>query len=687
MKSIIFLSFFFSFSLIFAQENPDSTGVELNQITVKAFETNRQITDVAAPVSIITPRILSRFDNSSLVSAFNIFPGVRMEERSPGSYRLAIRGSSVRSPFGVRNVKIYWNDIPLTDANGITYFNLVDMNTLGGVEILKGPSGSIYGAGIGGVVLMENQTAKVREGKKSALELNSFFGTFNTQNRSLNFTNASEKNNTFLNYSHAQTDGYREHSNMRRDAFNFRNSIFLNKNYTLNVTAYYADIYYQTPGGLNQDQVLANPKSSRPATRFTPGSIEQKAAIYQKMFFAGLSQEVKIGERWKSFFAVFAGKSKLENPFITNYEIRNEKSVGIRNKNVLSLGKGLIKSKLVFGTEIQTTSSKFDVYDNKAGLTGKVQYQEEVNALQTSVFGQVEVIFPGSFFVTAGLSGNAQRYNYERVSDRPNSQVIEDFSKIPVMPRLSILKNFKDIISLYTSYGKGFSSPTVQEFATGYQSISSFVPLAAELGENLEIGAKGQRKGFSYEINYYHLDLKNAIVRRTNDAGIESFVNSGQALQQGFESMIQFQTKLGGDFNLNSYVSFAANNYKYQKYKQLDLDFSGNLIPSVPQNVFTAGMDISHKLGFFLNTSLYNCGKIYLDDSNTFSADPYSLLNTRVGWIKQKGIFDLKIYAGADNLLNETYSLGNDTNAFGNRFFNPAATRTFNAGFATSVHF
>ena len=35
-------------------------------------------------------------------------PGVRMEERTPGSYRLSIRGSLLRSPFGIRNVKVYF---------------------------------------------------------------------------------------------------------------------------------------------------------------------------------------------------------------------------------------------------------------------------------------------------------------------------------------------------------------------------------------------------------------------------------------------------------------------------------------------------------------------------------------------------------------------------------------------------
>jgi iron complex outermembrane recepter protein len=38
------------------------------------------------------------------------------------------------------------------------------------------------------------------------------------------------------------------------------------------------------------------------------------------------------------------------------------------------------------------------------------------------------------------------------------------------------------------------------------------------------------------------------------------------------------------------------------------------------------------------------------------------------------------LYAGADNLLDEKYSLGNDINAAGNRFFNAAPTINYYLG-------
>src|SRR5215203_5537703 len=92
----------------------------LGEVIVKAYEQNRKLIEVAAPVSFTGQSLLNRFGNISILPALNIIPGVRMEERSPGSYRLNIRGSSLRSPFGVRDVKIYLNEIPLTDPSGNT---------------------------------------------------------------------------------------------------------------------------------------------------------------------------------------------------------------------------------------------------------------------------------------------------------------------------------------------------------------------------------------------------------------------------------------------------------------------------------------------------------------------------------------------------------------------------------------
>ena len=111
------------------------SSATLEEVQVRSFEQNRKQSQTAVNAIAIEFNNGDRNNKTALVSGFNTIAGVRMEERSPGSYRINIRGSSLRSPFGVRNVKVYWNDIPLTDPGGNTYFNQLAQNNFSIIEI------------------------------------------------------------------------------------------------------------------------------------------------------------------------------------------------------------------------------------------------------------------------------------------------------------------------------------------------------------------------------------------------------------------------------------------------------------------------------------------------------------------------------------------------------------------------
>src|SRR6188474_2616471 len=150
-----------------AQQPEQDSSQILQEVTVKAYEQNRKLMQVPASIAVINKAQLSHFNNTNILPALNSNPGIRMEERSPGSYRLNIRGSSLRSPFGVRNVKVYWNDIPFTDPSGNTYFNQFSFYDFSSLEILKGPGSSLYGAGSGGVILAQGFDRNKPNGAKA----------------------------------------------------------------------------------------------------------------------------------------------------------------------------------------------------------------------------------------------------------------------------------------------------------------------------------------------------------------------------------------------------------------------------------------------------------------------------------------------------------------------------------------
>ena len=157
---------------------------------------------------------------TSLVPAVNAEPGVRMEERSPGSYRINIRGSTLRSPFGVRNVKVYWNDIPFTDAGGNTYLNQLSFFNTQSIEIIKGPAGSVYGAGTGGAILLSSQPSDWQQGAS----VNYTGGSYQCEIRLMRGIQAGggrDRQECSFNYTHQTSDGYRLSLNAMRQGYRY----------------------------------------------------------------------------------------------------------------------------------------------------------------------------------------------------------------------------------------------------------------------------------------------------------------------------------------------------------------------------------------------------------------------------------------------------------------------------------
>src|SRR3984885_1666168 len=211
---------------------------QMQPVMVKAYLSEQPVLNVPASINVINQQQLDVQPENSFVPVLNSQPGVRAEERSPGSYRLSIRGSLLRSPFGVRDVKIYFDDIPLTDAGGNTYLNAIDFNSIHNMEVLKGPDGSLFGANTGGVVLLSPVNHHADSSFLSAGLNGGSYGLIheNTalQERSGNYT-------LNLNQAYQSYGGYRQNSDMQRQYIQAVNKWDYNKNDDFKVLGFYSD--------------------------------------------------------------------------------------------------------------------------------------------------------------------------------------------------------------------------------------------------------------------------------------------------------------------------------------------------------------------------------------------------------------------------------------------------------------
>ncbi|MEO5997132.1 MAG: TonB-dependent receptor [Chitinophagaceae bacterium] len=681
MKKYLFIIACFSFTRILAQTETTVDTVQANllqEVIVRGYDQNRRLKDVGAAVNVINQQQLQRYGVASFLPAVNASPGVRMEERSPGSYRLNIRGSSLRSPFGVRNVKIYWNDIPFTDPGGNTYLNQLSLYNFSSVEILKGPGSSLYGAGTGGVMLINSFPDETA----NKVSLNYSGGSYGAQNINVSAIGGNESFRNMVSYTHQTSNGYRDQSAMRRDVVTWDTRIKANEKQTISTHVLYGDVYYQTPGALTKPQYLVNPKAARPAGGGFPSAQQNMAAITQKTFWAGINQQYNFNSHWRNITSVYGAFSQVQNPTIRNYERRLEPNFGGRTTFSYSISSNETTLKVLAGAEFQQGYSTNKVYKNKLGVVDSIQTDDEVNNKQLGVFLQTDITLPRGWIVTAGVSSNKSNITFQRLSLVPSFVYKTNYDN-ELAPRVSLLKKINARLSVYGLVSKGFSPPTISELLPSTSVINT--DLQAEHGINYELGFRGSFfKHLSVDINAFYFRLQNSITARRDASGADYFTNAGNTKQQGIETALNYQIGRNEERFISQctiWFSHTYQHFRYKDFKQVATDFSGKQIPGIAPHTVATGIDFVTKPGWYAGINYFYSDRIALNDANSEFASSYNLLGFKTGYKVSIGKHvKADVFVSGDNLFNQTYSLGNDINAAVNRFYNAAPGVNYQAG-------
>lgn len=660
----------------------------LNQVTVRGYLREQPVLSIPASIGVVSAAQLALHPDNSFISILNTVPGVRAEERSPGSYRLSIRGSLLRSPFGVRDVKVYMDEIPLTDAGGNTYLNAIDYNGIYNMEVLKGPDGSLFGANSGGVVILNTLNPHNNNDFISAGLNGGSYGLLHEN------TNLQKKiNNYSLNLTQAYETygGYRDHSYMQRNYLQAINKWDLN-NDNLRITSLYSNLGYETPGGLTLSQFQTNPQWARLPTKTIPGAIQQKAGIYQKVFLTGLTNEYHFNKNLRNVLSVFGTYVDFTNPFITNYGQRYESTFGFRTYFELnSINRVNFNTKLNLGIEWQQTNSIINNYGNKLGSRDTAQTFDKINTNQHFLFGRYVVSIFNKLNIEAALSLNF--YNYEFKNIYPNDELNynnRDFTP-QLMPRLAISYQISQNTYWRSSISRGYSTPTTSEIRPTDHTINP--NLSAQYGVNYESGFRWRNSDESIYLDaslfYYH--LQNAIVPRFNTDGTQYYINAGATNQPGFELMFtgwiirQNNSEFIKGLQINE--SITIDRFRFaDNYHDAAANYSGNSLTGVPEQVIISSIQIKLPSYIFLYIEHNYTAKIPLNDGNTAWAPSYNLLQFKTGRkhnITAKSHYE--IFGGINNMLNQKYSLGNDLNAVGGRYYNAAPLRNYYLGFNVTL--
>ncbi len=641
----------------------DPTNLSTSEIQVEGNK--KKNLETPQSIGFLSKEDINRDIGLNIQNTMNLIPGVKMQFRNLGSgVLLAIRGYGLETRFNGNGYKAYYNDIPLTDADGTTALDEVDYTNLSSVEVYKGPSSSMYGTGIAGVLNM--RSSKAPWGTNLILGgLGGSFGLFRT-NTGLSIGN--ERLSMFINYGHQKADGFREHNITKEDFALINGSVFMDSRNTLSFFGNYSNVYNALAGELDSLTFYNNPEEA------DTNYIKNDAHIKSESSRLGFSFDHMFSKTFSNRTTFYAGYFFLDQPSAAGLTRTNKTKVGARTTFSFTPVIGKIKTRFAFGGEFLQNLNFAKSYALANNIQGALRGDQEIKPLAYNVFAQADINITKTTLFTAGASVNFTEYQVYDMIPQSNTHVnasgYRRFDPV-ITPRVAINQLINPNVSVYASFSMGFAPPsTSQVLITQLGKVN--LDLKPENAMSIEIGTKGSllKNALNYEVAGYQMSVKDKLVTQNfaaanGNPAYSITTNAGEVRYRGVEAKLNysFMPQNSKIFSLiRPFVTYTFTDNKNVNFKNNNnndsttVDYTDKVVPGIAPHVINAGLDVETKQGVYLNVTYSYTDKIYLTFDNAHVAEAYGLLNSRLGIRRNIAKrFNIDLYGGADNLTGQLY--------------------------------
>ncbi len=615
-------------------------------------------------------------------------PGIVVQNRQNYAQDLQIssRGFGARAAFGVRGIRLIADGIPATMPDGQGQAATFALGSAERIEVLRGPFSSLYGNAAGGVIVVETEDPP----EKPTVGVDVMGGTYDTWRAGIRLGGW----NNLLDASRFESDGYRDHSAVRRDHYNWKAKYPVRQDTSLAlVFNQLRQPETQDPLGLDRQQLEENPRQATPqALQFNT-----RKTIYQEQLGATLAHRLSADSRIEA--TVYGGSRWVEQylaiPLVNQAPATS--SGGVVQLDREFAGAALRFSTLVgdwrfsLGAEYDLMEERRKGFINNLGVQGALKRDEDDEVSATDFYAQAEWQFTERWSAHAGLRTSRVEFkstDFFIIPGNPDDSGARTYSE--TTPVAGLLYRHTKNLSFYGTFGEGFETPTFAELAHQNPPATGLnFALDAAHSKHAELGVKTiLPKLARVNAALFAIETRDEIVVDVNQGGRTTFKNAGRTERFGFE--LAAQSAMPGPFGYQLAYTYVDATYK-EGFSSRVLGNTvtipaGNALPGVPKNQAYGQLSYRQPRFYTYLEALYR-SKVPVNDANSEFADAYTVFNLVGALVQQGPAWRISEYVRMDNVTDRNYVGSVIVNEGNGRFYEPSPRRNMSAGIQASLQF
>ncbi len=632
-----------------------------------------------APVAISTlsNRVIQDAKPVTIDQVLNKISGVNMVSLGNEQHQM-----SIRQPMTTKSLFLYLEDgIPVRTTGLFNHNALLEMNmtSVKSIEVIKGPSSSLYGSeAIGGVVNFISIAPTAVPVLKLSVQGNNI-----GYERSDLITSFQKGKWGFAlsGYYANKQNGYLEYSDFRKGTATARIDYRFSDKTVLSNSATWLNYYSDMSGGI--DSTMFANKTFKNLQTFTYRKVnafryhstlthqwnEQSKTTVTVLYRNNSIEQnpaYRVKDDYRKVGAVYVGKKDLAHGEINESSFNSYSFIAQHKQNfnwkkaVLIAGINTDLSPSTYTANYirikkDTVSKKYISYQNSDSVL--TNYATKLN--NYAAFASFEFNPLEKLRIVASLRYDLFQYKFNNhltpsaFSGSPDT--VNTFNRIS--PKIGFTYNFSNNTGIYANYSEGFVPPQVTEMYTGVK-----VPrLDASVFYNYEAGGwiSLLKNKLSADVSVYNLIGTNEIISVKLDDGSFANQNAGKTQHRG----VEFGINANPAKDVTLRFSSAYSKHTFTDYTEKGISYNNNQMNNAPNWIWNTELWYKPVFvkGLRVGIEWQHVGKYFADPKNTATYNGYDVVHARAGY----RIKNFEVWANVMNVTNRYYSYITSKSTFG----------------------